>query len=176
MRRRDLIAGFVSGSVVAAGGWITVSGLPLEGDDRVDPVSVETIDASGSEAGTMTVPAAGSVTVIDLFATWCTPCKRGMDELGVAYDRVGDEARFVSVTNEAVGGSFTRQDIREWWREQDGRWSVALDPDGTLTRELETPGLPFVAVVDASRRLQWTHHGVAAASDVIERVRAAGDR
>ncbi len=172
MNRRELLLGLLGLGVVGAGGWLASTDLRA-GKDRVESHPVEAINAPGSDQGRLRVPLDGTITVIDLFATWCSPCQRQMEELRTAHARISGEARFVSVTNEAIGDSFTRNDLRSWWQQHGGRWTVALDIDGAVTREVGAPGLPFTAVVTPGQTLHWTHHGVASSQEIITNVHDA---
>jgi thiol-disulfide isomerase/thioredoxin len=162
--RRHLVAGLAGVGLAGAG---------AVGSDAVDlgrgrgssssrlPVRVRTLDAPGSTAGTRQVPASGTPTVIDCFATWCGPCVEQMDALGTVYDRYGDRVAFVSVTNERFGGGLDREELRAWWREHDGRWALGHDPEGDLLAALGASGLPYLVVTDDTGEPVWTHGGVA---------------
>jgi hypothetical protein len=53
--------------------WVArngLSGMQPRDTDRL-PVRVKTLEAEGSSAGETPVPAPDTVTVVDLFATWC---------------------------------------------------------------------------------------------------------
>jgi thiol-disulfide isomerase/thioredoxin len=170
--RRHLLAGVVGAGLVGAGavgsGRIDFGGSGP--DERPLPVEVTTIDAAGSAAGTASVPAPGTPTVIDCFATWCSPCIEQMDALGIVHDRYGDRVTFVSVTNERFGGGLDADDVRAWWREHDGRWTLGHDPEGDLLAALGASGLPYLAVTDESGSVVWTHGGVASAKTLDRRI------
>lgn len=178
MRRRDLVAGLGGVAALGAAGWYAVagngSGDAGAGDDAgIEPVTVETLDAPHSDAGTMTVPAPGSVTVIDVFATWCSGCDDQLRSLAEAREQVDGGVRFVSVTNEAIGGGLTREDLREFWREHAGRWPIALDDEGELTTRLGVQGLPHTAVTDSSGRVVYAEQGVTSPDAVVSAVERA---
>ncbi len=139
------------------------------------PMTVETLDAPGSTAGTQTIPVPETPTVVDLFATWCVPCKSQMDALAPVYETYGGDAAFVSVTNEQFGGGFTRDDVRNWWAENDGAWTVGHDPGSKLFRALQANGLPYLAILDATGRVVWTHRGTASRGVLEREVQAVLD-
>ncbi|CQR50270.1 MULTISPECIES: TlpA family protein disulfide reductase [Haloferax] len=125
------------------------------------PLVVDTVDARGSSAGEVRIPAEGTPTVLDLFATWCAPCVAQMESLRALHDEFGDDVAFVSVTNERLGGGLTMDDIRDWWAEHDGNWTVGHDPDSDLMRAVRANGLPYLVVFDADGSIAWTHRGLA---------------
>jgi hypothetical protein len=92
-----------------------------------------------------------------------------MDALGTVYDRYGDRAAFVSVTNERFGGGL-EDDVRAWWREHDGWWTLGHDPEGDLLAALGANGFSYLAVTDGSGSVVWTHGGVASAETLDRRV------
>ena len=173
MNRRSVIAGVGSLAVVGLGGWFATSGQTAGSGNRLEPVTIETLEVAGSPGEPVTVPFAGSVTVIDLFGTWCTPCIEHMATLEEARAQLGDGVTFVSVTNEAVGGDLTRDDIEEWWRKHGGSWTVGLDDEGKLTRRTGSNGLPHTAVVDPSGQIAWTKTGTTPVKPIVEAARDA---
>jgi thiol-disulfide isomerase/thioredoxin len=134
--------------------------------------TVDTIDAPGSTAGRQRVPAAGTPTFVDLFATWCAPCRAQMRSLVPVHESYRDRVTFVSITNERFGGGLTAADVADWWREHDGAWTVGHDPDSTVMRELRAGGLPYAALFDARGEVVWTHRGLAAESTMREEIEA----
>ncbi|ELZ91330.1 thioredoxin [Haloferax mucosum ATCC BAA-1512] len=131
------------------------------GDSGDLPLTIDTIDAQGSAEGDVRVPVEGSPMVLDLFATWCAPCVAQMESLRTLHDEFGDEVAFVSVTNERLGGGLTMDDIRNWWAEHDGSWTVGHDPESQLMRAVRANGLPYLVVFDADGSITWTHRGLA---------------
>ncbi len=159
MKRRRLLTliaglGLTSGSV-----WFIQKEFPSE-NTSLFPITVETIDARGSKAEQLQIPIPNIPTVIDLFATWCNPCKKQMKTLNTVHNEYVDKVAFVSVTNERIGGTLSKNDIREWWRNHNGDWTVGFDPGSNLMAALRADGLPYLAIFDASGTLQWEHGGI----------------
>lgn len=165
MRRRDLLAGAAGAGTVLVGGWAVTSGsLGTEHD----PVTLETIDAPGSDAGEIRVPDPGRVSFLDFFGTWCGPCERQMPELAAAHDAVADsDVQFVSITNEPIGRTLSREEVAAWWAEHGGAWTVAHDADHRLTERHDVTRLPTAVVLDGRNAVTWSHTGLADADELV---------
>jgi thiol-disulfide isomerase/thioredoxin len=168
VNRRQLLAGVGGLALTGGAGYVAFAGLGTE----TERVTVDTIDARGSEAGRQQLPVPGRPTLVDLFATWCVPCIAQMERLGAVYDAFGSDVAFVSVTNERLGGGLSRDDVRQWWATHGGRWTVGHDPESRLMNILDAGGLPFLALMDASGNVVWTHRGVAGEAQLRSEIEA----
>ncbi|ELZ71679.1 thioredoxin [Haloferax prahovense DSM 18310] len=178
MRRRALLSLLAGAGVASLAGCLGDGSAPAEATETAEttagttsesassgsgdlPLVVDTVEAQGSSAGEARIPADGTPTVLDLFATWCAPCVAQMESLRTLHEEFGDDVAFVSVTNERLGGGLTMDDIREWWAEHDGNWTVGHDPESALMRAVRANGLPYLVVFDADGSIAWTHRGLA---------------
>jgi thiol-disulfide isomerase/thioredoxin len=193
MRRRELLAGLGSVSVLAGAGVVALNGLPTpnntgtrpesdpgeagndaEADDNQDDrVTVETIDAPGSEAGEVTVPSTEQATFVDFFGTWCPPCVEQMPALGEANERIGDRVRFISVTTEPVGDTISEKEVVDWWEEHDGNWLLGIDPRAELAARYLAGGYPSAVAIDAAGQVQWSDAGVKTAEELVDGIERA---
>jgi hypothetical protein len=175
MKRREALAGLGALGVLGAGGAVAfgvTDRFDSEGD-RIDPLELPRIDAPGSPPGTETVPEAGRVTYLSLFATWCTICQRKMGPLGEAAVAVDDDVQFVSVTNEPVGQTVERDEVAQWWVDHDGTWPVAYDEGLELSRRVDAPGVPYSIVIDADNRVTWSEGGYQEAEAIVDHIESA---
>lgn len=154
--------------VVAA---VTTTAVVLSGDD-------ETVTASGAavstEAEGWVLPAmgsaatsqdtialadfAGSPTIVNFFASWCTACDAELPAFVSVTDQVGDQVDFVGVASQETGDPMFMPDRHGL----DGLWPLARDagPDGSgLTRALGARGMPVTAFYDAEGALLQRHVG-----------------
>jgi len=169
MRRRTaILAG--AGAIAALGGTQVLGSRTRS----VVTEEVRTIDAPGSTAGQMQIPSVGTPMIVDLFATWCAPCVTQMGALSMAHANHGERVRFVSVTNERLGGGFDGDDIAAWWRSHGGAWTVAVDEGSNVMRAVQATGLPYLVGFDADGQLQVTHGGLASVAEIESMVRAVG--
>jgi cytochrome c biogenesis protein CcmG/thiol:disulfide interchange protein DsbE len=86
----------------------------------------------------------GRPVVVNLWATWCEPCREEMPMLQAAYKRYGTRVQFLGVNT---------KDQPEWaaefLQEVKATYPQAVDSDGTLLSSLRSPGLPVTVVLDA---------------------------
>ncbi len=186
MRRRDVIAGLGSVGVLAGAGVLVSRGPPSpasdpEGtasddadEDSVDatpPFEIETVDAPGSEAGTVTVPRSDGVMVLDFFQTTCATCAREIETLGEARTVVDDDVSFLSVLAHGRVGS--PEAVREWWIENDGDWSVGIDEHGHLEEYYGVFRYPKTVVIDGSATPHWDNFSEKSVDELLEAIETA---
>jgi len=157
MNRRHLVAGLAGLGLTGGSLWV-VRGNTATGSDELS-LSVETIDATGSTAGTLSLPVADRPIVIDCFATWCDPCAEQMPTLQTLHDEFGEQVAFVSVTNELIGRGTSKAELRRWWDSHGGSWPVAIDRDGEVLDALGASSIPHLAIVDTTGTIRWTESG-----------------
>lgn len=173
MNRRQAVAAIAGLGLTGGSLWVARRGLPgvqSRSEQRL-PVRVETLDARGSTAGETPVPEPGTVTVVDLFATWCAPCDDQLDVLNEVRPEF-DEVSFVSVTNERPSETLTRADIAEWWNRNGGAWTVGLDPGSELMAAFRANGLPYIAITDERGTVEFEHGGLAGAETLRNQLNA----
>ncbi|MFC7008736.1 TlpA family protein disulfide reductase [Halalkalicoccus salilacus] len=131
-------------------------------------MTLETIDAPGSDAGEIRVPEPGRVSLLDFFGTWCGPCERQMPALAATHEAVADsDVQFVSITNEPVGQTLSREEVAAWWAEHGGAWTVAHDADHRLTERHDVTRLPTAVVLNGENSVTWSHTGLADADELV---------
>lgn len=169
MNRRQVLAGLTGAGLTAGSVWIARDGVPGDatGQDDTLPRTVETLDAKGSTAGSTQVPTPDTVTVVDLFATWCAPCDEQLSHLDAVRPAYQDVS-FVSVTNERPGETLTKDDIADWWDRNGGNWTVGIDPGSELLAAFGVNRLPFVAIVDKKGQIVFDRSGIADAKTLRE--------
>jgi thiol-disulfide isomerase/thioredoxin len=100
------------------------------------------------------LPVRGRITVIDLFATWCGPCRESLPVLERLRNRYGDRVEFVSIAQDHDPAKVAR-----FLHELHVGGRVLLDPDGRAYRALGAHELPTTYVVDGEGVVRKINHG-----------------
>jgi len=153
---RALAAAVVAVAITA--GSVPAAALAINWDEA--PVPVPALALEPPEGGAVGLDAyAGSVVILNLWATWCAPCKREMPTLA-ALQREFDPAnvRVVALAVDRAGFD----DLRAFLAELDaGQLTLLRDADGDAARALGAPGLPVTLVIDRAGRERFRHAGYA---------------
>ncbi|MBI4512203.1 MAG: TlpA family protein disulfide reductase [Deltaproteobacteria bacterium] len=99
-----------------------------------------------------------TLTVYLFFATWCVPCRQEMPLIaGMEREWTARGVRFVLVSQDAPS---TLANVPSFLGRYGVTSEVVYDTDSTLAERYNpSAALPFVAVVDASGALIWSHAG-----------------
>ncbi len=100
---------------------------------------------------------AGQVILLNVWATWCPPCRREMPSMERLYRaHRGDGLRVVAVSvDEPAGGRTMRELVAEFVDAYDLTFPVLLDPGGrSVELVYGTPGLPTTFLIDRDGRIR----------------------
>lgn len=168
MRRRDVVAGVASlGALGGAAGVLfgdrsLLTGRNPEADGESssdaesagsDRIEIDVLDSPDGGGGTLAVPTDG-VTLAMFFSHVCQLCRAQMPELAAAHDRlVDDHGEMVTVLS--VTGHGTEEQLREWWDETDGAWTLGYDADRQLASRYGVVGHPVLVAIDETGDSHW---------------------
>lgn len=112
---------------------------------------------------------AGSPTIVNFFASWCTACDAELPAFVSVTEQVGDQVDFVGIASQETGDPMFMPDRHGL----DGLWPLARDagPDGSgLTRALGARGMPVTAFYDAEGALLQRHVGALTEASLLETI------
>lgn len=104
----------------------------------------------------------GNVVLLNLWATWCGPCRFEIPELGklhAKYARRGFKVIGVSVDE---GGA---NDVKPFVAEEKIQYPIVIDKEAKLASILQTDQLPTSILVDREGSIVWKHVGPVDTSD-----------
>lgn len=147
--RRPLLFGTAAGLA----SWAVLGGALLlmqQSVVKLPTTGLGTLDGGSAKLSAMT----GKPMVVNLWATWCPPCRREMPVLAKAQAKRGD------VMFAFVNQGESEAEIRDYLRETHLQLAnVLIDPFSSVSRESGSRGLPTTLFFDADGRLVDTHMG-----------------
>lgn len=113
----------------------------------------------------------GKVVLLNIWATWCTPCRKEMPALDRLQQMLGGPDFQVVALSIDRGGA---ADVRRFYEEIGIRaLPIHVDPESESTVKLKTLGVPTTLLIDREGRELWRKIGIAEwdAEDVVEGLR-----
>ena len=104
----------------------------------------------------------GNVVFLNLWATWCGPCRYEIPELEKLHkEHAAQRFKVVGVSVDEGGD----QVVRDFVEEQKVSYPIVLDPQSKLATILETVILPTSVIVDRKGTVVWKKFGVVTTDD-----------
>jgi cytochrome c biogenesis protein CcmG/thiol:disulfide interchange protein DsbE len=146
--RRLILIVLVLGFLVACSGDTPPQGPAVEAISGVAPV----LEGETLTGGTLAPPDyAGQVVVVNLWATWCGPCRREQPILTAADEEAGTDGPFFLGIDERDD----REAALAWIEDFEVTYPSLSDPSGYLAYRFGAPFLPVTIVIDAEGRLRY---------------------
>lgn len=125
------------------------STVPVQVDFPAPELTLTTLDGTPASLSDYL----GSVVLVNLWATWCPPCREEMPTLQAFYDEYRSDG-FVLL---AIDQGETSQQVIPFVKEFDLDFLIWLDTGSEAGRVFETMNLPSSYVIDRSGRvrLMW---------------------
>ena len=127
--------------VVACGSDTAVDGPPLE---ELSPARLEAILSEEARPS-----------VVNIWASWCLPCRSEAPLLRTAHESLGDDIRFIGVAVADRQG-----DARAFLAEFDLTFENYFDPGRQIPGSLGRTGVPLTFFFDQAGELVHAHAGV----------------
>ncbi|MFA5912243.1 MAG: redoxin family protein [Burkholderiales bacterium] len=157
--RKPLTLGLVAGTLV----WGGMFGAILTMANTSLPAA--SLTTLAGEPADLAKLAAGKPMVVNLWASWCPPCRREMPMLAAAQKQETG-VHFV-FANQGEDGTTVRRYLAAGGLDIA---NVLLDPGGAIGREVGSAGLPTTLFYDASGRLVDTHLGALSAATLASKL------
>ncbi|MGY1424928.1 redoxin family protein [Lysobacter sp. A289] len=158
--RRPLAAGVAAGLLSWAflGGALT---LLQHSSAALPTTALNTLDGGSTSLQAMS----GRPMVVNLWATWCPPCRREMPALAQAQQQYADVS--IVLVNQGEGPDEIRDYLSSEGLVLD---NVLLDPFSSVMQEVGSRGLPTTLFFDANGTLVDTHMGELSAASLTQKL------
>ena len=155
--RRLWAAGILAAvAVLALGGLTLGQRSPDPGTSRSTPTEARPIDlpALSGEGQVSLAALRGRPVVVNLFASWCAPCRKELPAFAEVSEAVGDKVAFLGINHQD-----NRQAGQAMLAEFGIRYPAGYDPDGRVAVDYALLGMPSTLFIGADGRLLDTHTG-----------------
>lgn len=100
----------------------------------------------------------GRVTLLNVWATWCGPCRVEIPELIAIQNEM--HSKGVDVVGISVDSPDAVDEVRDFIAEQKMNYRNLLDPEGEFAARFEASVIPISLLVDRSGKVVWIHYGL----------------
>jgi peroxiredoxin len=99
----------------------------------------------------------GKVVFLNLWATWCEPCRREMPSIEKLYEKFGRDKSFVilAVSEDSDGSKA----VAPYVKQSGYRFEILLDPRNDVGEAYNVSGIPETFVIDRDGRIVAHHLG-----------------
>jgi cytochrome c biogenesis protein CcmG, thiol:disulfide interchange protein DsbE len=117
----------------------------------------------------------GDVVLLNVWATWCAPCRYEIPELEAMHRKyTGRGFKVIGVSVDST----SLDDVKQFVAENKMTYPVVLDPDGRIAKVLRTTVLPTSVIIGRDGRIIWRKIGAvmpnetASVEDVVKQALA----
>ena len=120
--------------------------------------SVEIQDLDGRTVNIQDYATEGKLTVLSFWATWCTPCKRELNNIADLYPE-WQEKYNVQLVAVSIDNARSFPQVRPYVTAQDWEYIVLSDINQNLQRALGFQTVPQTFLLDKNGHIVYDHNG-----------------
>ena len=105
----------------------------------------------------------GKVTLLNIWATWCGPCRYEIPELEALHR--AHAPRGFQVVGVSIDNVDSVSAVRSFVADRKISYPIVLDPQGHLTTMFQTVAIPMSILVDRQGTIVWVKYGIVRSDD-----------
>ncbi len=119
--------------------------------------SVQLRDIGGKMVNTTDLVGQGKPVIISFWATWCSPCKRELNNYSEYFEDWQDEFG-VSVIAISIDDQRTANRVAPYINSVEWPYTVLLDPNREFARTMQVNNVPHTFIIDANGNVVWQNN------------------
>ncbi|MFL5578688.1 MAG: peroxiredoxin family protein [Gemmatimonadaceae bacterium] len=135
----------LAGGLVAATRYMGDELFPVNVGTAAPDFRAVTVDSSGPARARTIADYRGEVVLLNVWATWCPPCRAEMPSIEQLHQTYGPRGLKVVAVSIDVAGQ--EQAIRDFAREYGLTFEILHDPTGAIAKAYQTTGVPETFVI-----------------------------
>ena len=126
------------------------------GEKTIPAVTLTNIE--GKKVNLAELTKNGKITVLSFWATWCVPCKKELSNISDLYEE-WQKKYDMQIVAVSIDDSRSSSKVKPYIDGQRWTYSVLLDVNQDLKRELNIQSVPFTVLIDQKGKIVSTHQG-----------------
>lgn len=119
--------------------------------------AVDIQNLNGTTFNTADIKNDGKPIIINFWATWCSPCKRELNNITEMYDMWVEETG-VKLVAVSIDDTRNIAKVAPYVNGKGWEYDVYLDPNGDFKRALGVNNVPHTFLVDGNGQIVWQHN------------------
>ncbi len=130
-------------------------GLKSQEKNHVPAITIQKMD--GSEFNTGDLSNDGKPIIINFWATWCSPCKRELNNIAEMYEEWQEDTG-VKLVAISIDDTRNMAKVAPYVNGKGWEYEVYIDPNGDFKRSLGVNNVPHTFLVDGEGKIVWQHN------------------
>tara|TARA_B110000503_G_C7165149_1_gene421503 strand:+ start:188 stop:703 length:516 start_codon:yes stop_codon:yes gene_type:complete len=126
-----------------------------QSNNKIPSAEVKKLD--GTTFNTGNIENDGKPIIINFWATWCSPCKRELNNIAEMYDDWVEETG-VKLVAISIDDTRNMAKVAPYVNGKGWEYDVYIDPNGDFKRALGVNNVPHTFLVDGNGKIVWQHN------------------
>lgn len=145
LRQWVFVGVIIAGLVLGAWALVTYGPVPTGAEVGQHAPDFRAVSLASGDSVTFYKNYKGTVTLVNVWATWCAPCRAEMPAMQQLYDRLKDKGFRIAAVSIDNGDP---NDVKAFARELGLTFDILHDKSGVIQEIYQTTGVPESFLVD----------------------------